>query len=147
MTLYTFLTLFLIAGAKAILVMNYRQQRKFEESQAEIQRLHQRIEERAPVNRDPTGDIRLLETLAELGQRSLVDVDANHLTPAQPGQLHGLRPLAAADVQDPWSVKCGQQRKGLSGVFQSPHSQFLDAQCLFDIHRWPRSYQPRRYQR
>jgi len=45
MTLYTFLTVFLIAWAIAVLVMNWKQQRKVEESQAEIERLHQRIEE------------------------------------------------------------------------------------------------------
>jgi cell division protein FtsB len=45
MTLYIFLPVFLIAWAITVLVMNWNQQRKFEESQPEIERLHQRIEE------------------------------------------------------------------------------------------------------
>jgi len=45
MTLYTFLTVFLIAWAIAVLVINWKKQRKFEESQAEIEKLHQRIKE------------------------------------------------------------------------------------------------------
>ena len=45
MTLYTFLTAFFVLWVVAVLVMNWRSQRKFEENQNEIQRLHQRVEE------------------------------------------------------------------------------------------------------
>jgi hypothetical protein len=57
MTLYTFLPVFLIAWAIAVLVMNWQQQCKFEESQSEIEGLNQRIEElkrELEKNQDPT---------------------------------------------------------------------------------------------
>jgi hypothetical protein len=44
MTLYTFLTVFFVLWAIAVLVMNWRQQRKFEESQGEIRRLNEEVE-------------------------------------------------------------------------------------------------------
>ena len=51
---YTFLTLFLIAWAMAILVMVRRQQPTFDENQAEIQRLHQRLEDPNSDEREET---------------------------------------------------------------------------------------------
>jgi Tfp pilus assembly protein PilO len=45
MTLWTLLTVFLIAWAVTVPVMNWKQQRKFDDSQPEIERMHQRTEE------------------------------------------------------------------------------------------------------
>jgi hypothetical protein len=53
MTLYTFLTVFLIAWAIAVLVMNWKRNRTFENNQAEIERLHQRIEVTCPPETGP----------------------------------------------------------------------------------------------
>jgi len=41
---YTFLTVFIVAWAIAVLVMNWKQQRKFEEDQKEIRRLREKVE-------------------------------------------------------------------------------------------------------
>lgn len=42
---FTFLTVFLVVWALVVLVMSWKQQRKFEENQAEIERLYKRVEE------------------------------------------------------------------------------------------------------
>ena len=42
---YTFLPIFLVLCALAILYVNWRRGRQFEENQKEIQRLHQQLEE------------------------------------------------------------------------------------------------------
>jgi hypothetical protein len=89
---------------------------------------------------DPIAEAGVADSLSQSTKRGPVDIDTDHLAPAETGQLHGLLPPAAADVQNPRPIERGKQPKGPPAMLQAPAAQFLYVQCSIDVdHVWETS--------